>query len=66
MGRANLLFKTLQLSAHRLANELCASIRSGDCVDFFQRIDREPDQNRPNLHRGTAHENNLHKSDIAY
>lgn len=54
-NRSILLAKALQLSANRLANELCAAVRSGDCVDFFQRLDREPDQNSLNLHRGAPH-----------
>lgn len=65
-NRSFLLRKSLEFSAHRLADELRASIRAGDRVDFFQRLDREPDQNWLNLHRGAAHENNLLKSDIAY
>lgn len=51
-----LLRKALQLSAHRLADELCASVRAGDGVDFFKRLDRETDQDRLNLHRGPPHE----------
>lgn len=66
IDRSLLLRTTLELSAHRLADELRASIRACDCVDFFQRLDREPDQNRLNLHQGAPHENNLPKSDIAY
>lgn len=60
------LLKTLQLSANRLAYELRASIRAGDSVDFFQRLDGEPNRNRLDLHWGTPHKNNLHKSDTAY
>lgn len=66
MTRSSLLRKTLELSANRLANELRASIRSGDCVDFFKGLDREADDGRLNLHWRAAHENNLLESDIGY
>jgi hypothetical protein len=49
-------FLTFQLSANRLADELRASIRAGDCVDFFKGLDRETDDGWLNLHRRTAHE----------
>jgi hypothetical protein len=53
--RSLLLAKALQLSANRLADELCAAVRAGDCIDFFQRFDREPDKDGLNLHRGAPH-----------
>ena len=61
-----LSLKASQLSANRLAYELCAAVRAGNGVNFFQRFDREADENRLNLHWGAAHENNLPVSDIAY
>lgn len=61
-----LLLKASQLSAHRLAYELRTSVRAGDCVDFFQGLDREANKDRLNLHRGSPHENNLPESDIGY
>lgn len=66
ISRSDLLLKTLQLSANRLAYELRTAVRAGDCVDFFQRVDRKPNNDWLNLHRGTAHENNIPESDIAY
>jgi hypothetical protein len=61
-----LLLKAAQLSANRLAYELRASIRAGDCVDFFKGLDREADKDRFNLHWRATHQNNPLKSDIAY
>lgn len=66
MTRSSLLRKTLELSANRLAYELRASIRACNCVDFFKGLDRKANDSWLNLHRRAAHENNLHKNDIAY
>lgn len=60
------LLAPLQLALDCLTDELRSLVRPRDGVDPIQRIFCQPDQRRSHLHRRSAHENNPHKSDIAY